>query len=83
MTMNQHVGRVRITIGLFLDSLRLPPNTEVLNAKIDAGGDLELIVRHPDIPEIVGEGVSPLVFPLLNPQIGWSFAWTDRKQGAL
>ena len=58
-------ARIIVAVELLRDSLHLPHSTEILLARTDRYGEVELTVVDPDIRDVVlAEGELP---PVLNP----------------
>lgn len=76
--MKDRIARVIVTKELLVQSLYLPSDTEIVEIRnSEDGRDLELIVRHKDLPEVT-EGNQP---PLADPQFDndytsvWFVGW--------
>ena len=64
---DRRMARVRVTKDIFLATLHLPCETEILTIRIaDDPRDLEMVVQHPDLPPIDDSGTIPLASPTIS-----------------
>lgn len=58
-----HSARLQVSQEYVVDSLHLPPGTEIVSVRMspERFGDLELTVRHDSLPEIAQGAATPQV----------------------
>jgi hypothetical protein len=68
------IARVRISLALFLDSLSLPADTQVLQVRVSRGGDLVCDMQHPQITGVPqADGTPPATTPRFRRQASVAF----------
>ena len=74
-----NIGRVKISVKLILDSLHFPEGTEVLACNGEGAayhGEIELVVRHKDLPLVAKGGKLPLLVPSIGKrEVLYTFNW--------
>jgi|GEM_PF-5408460 len=68
-----HAARIRISPAILIKHLNLPCECKFMRARIThKRGDLEIVVEHPDLPEIIPGGPIPLVTPKYTVSFDWN-----------
>ena len=69
------VARVGITDRLLLDSIGFPDETLILNCERNYdNGTIELLVSHPELPEVEHGKIIPLTSPIIK-KVVYEWDW--------